>query len=382
MEDSPVPTVMFFCDATGRVIETHAEQSPEWDLLPGTLLWEALGIDEAGMDVLLSRFPPGNAHSLNGPHGQPLILRLIPFPRSLSPAGGYLAALTLAALTLGAPPAVNTSAPSASTLDYAVFNAVFNDAQDAILLTDDAFRILAANRKAHTLYASGDECLDGSALPRILHHADEARILAAARALKSGRSWRGSLTTLGPDGQETPVRITVRCLSVGEVRLYQFMLGDLRRRMALERDLAKSRMQVADMNTALKQVLRNVEEERQELKDGLVQQVREEVLPTVERIVQEDSHLVRQAYRSALEEKIADMVETSPDAASLFALLTPREMDICRLIQQSWQGRAIAEQLGISFETLQTHRKNIRRKLGLKNGPVSLSAFLQQQPPL
>ncbi len=382
MEDSPVPTVMFFCDATGRVIETHAEQSPEWDLLPGTLLREALGIDDAEMDALLSRVPPGSAHSLTGPHGQPLILRLIPFPQSLSPAGGYLAALTLAALTLAAPPAVNTPAQSASTLDYAVFNAVFNDVQDAILLTDDAFRILAANRKAHALYATGDECLDGSALPRILHPADEGRVLAAARALKSGMSWRGSLTTLGPDGQETPVRITVRCLSVGEVRLYQFMLGDLRRRMALERDLAKSRMQVADMNTALKQVLRNVEEERQELKDGLVQQVREEVLPTVERIVQEDSHLVRQAYRSALEEKIADMVETSPDAASLFALLTPREMDICRLIQQSWQGRAIAEQLGISFETLQTHRKNIRRKLGLKNGPVSLSAFLQQQPPL
>jgi DNA-binding NarL/FixJ family response regulator len=56
-------------------------------------------------------------------------------------------------------------------------------------------------------------------------------------------------------------------------------------------------------------------------------------------------------------------------------------MDICRLIQQGWQGRAIAEELGISFETLQTHRKNIRRKLGLKGGPVSLSAFVQQHPP-
>ena len=136
------------------------------------------------------------------------------------------------------------------------------------------------------------------------------------------------------------------------------------------------------MDTALKHVLRNVEEERQELKEGLVQQVREEVLPTVERIVQEDSHLVRQAYRSALEERIADMAEAPSDTAALFALLTPREMDICRLLQQSWQGRAIAEQLGISFETLQTHRKNIRRKLGLKGGPVSLSAFLQQHPPL
>lgn len=378
-----MPTVLFFCDATGKVVESLAEQCPDWDLPPGIRLWDALGLDAGDMATVQAHFPPGNAHSLAGPQGQPLILRLVPLPGHLAPGGGFLAVLTLTTLTLATSPhAPDISGPTASALDYAVFNAVFNDARDAILLTDDSFRILAANRKAHSLYATGDECLDGSALQRILRPADEPRILATARALKSGGSWRGPLATLGPAGQETPVKMTIRCLTVGESRLYQFMLGDLRGRMALERDLARSRMQVADMNTALKQVLRNVEEDRQELKDGLVQQVREEVLPTVERIVMEDSHLVRQAYRSALEEKIADMVESSPDAACLFALLTPREMDICRLIQQSWQGRAIAEQLGISFETLQTHRKNIRRKLGLKGGPVSLSAFLQQHPPL
>jgi PAS domain S-box-containing protein len=271
--------------------------------------------------------------------------------------------------------------PSAATLDYAVFNAVFNDARDAILLTDEQFRILAANRKAHALYGSEDEPLAGTSLRNILRAVDEARILASARSLKNGASWRGALTALRPDGQETPVKLGVRCLSVGEVRLFQFMMRDLRGRIALERDLAQSRLAVADMNTALKQVLRNVEEERQELKDELVQQVREEVLPTVERIALEDSPLVRQAYRSALEEKIADMGVTTPESANLFAKLTPREMDICRLIQQSWQGRAIAEELGISFETLQTHRKNIRRKLGLKGGPISLCAFVQQHPP-
>lgn len=373
-----MPTVLFFCDAAGRITEARAEETPEWDIPAGMPLWDALGFDAADMETMTARFPADAGHSLSGPRGEPLILRLMPLPARLAPDGGYLAVVTLAALTL----AVDNTAQAASALDYAVFNAVFNDARDAILLTDDTFRILAANRKAHVLYAAGDECLDGSGLPRILRPSDETRVLATAQALKNGSSWRGVLDTLGADGRETPAKATIRCLRVGEVRLYQFMLGDQRRRMALERDLARSRRQVADMDTALKHVLRNVEEERQELKDGLVQQVREEVLPTVERIVQEDSHLVRQAYRSALEERIADMAEAPSDTAALFALLTPREMDICRLIQQSWQGRAIAEQLGISFETLQTHRKNIRRKLGLKGGPVALSAFLQQHPPL
>jgi len=375
-----MPTVLFFCDDSGTIVEAHAGKFPEWDMPPGTPIWEALDVITPDMSSFLERFPLGQAHGLTGPAGQPLTLRTLQLPFRLAPRGGFLVTLVLLALTAPLPSA--TPPTSAATLDYAVFDALFHDAQDAILLTDDAFSILAANRKAQTLYAPKDGALTETNLERILRREDAPRILATARALKSGASWRGPLVTIDAGGLLAPVKLNLRCVSVGEARLYQFMLRDQRKRMALERDLAQSRIQVADMNTTLKQVLRNVEEERQELKDELVQQVREEVLPTVERIVLEDSPLVRQAYRSALEEKIADMVETTQDSASLLGQLTPREMDICRLIQQSWQGRAIAQELGISFETLQTHRKNIRRKLGLKGGPTSLAAFLQQQPPL
>jgi PAS domain S-box-containing protein len=378
-----MPTVFFFCDAAGRVAQAHAGELKDWDLPPGTDLCHALGLVCTDNTPLTARFAPQTAHTLTSPTGQPMTLQVIELPESLAPAGGFLVTLRFSAqlAIFRAASEPDAPGPSAATLDYAVFNAVFNDARDAILLTDEHFNVLAANRKAHALYAVAEEPLTGTSLCRILRSADKARILASARSLKNGASWRGPLTTLSPSGQENPVKLNVRCLSAGGVRLFQFMLGDLRGRIALERDLAQSRLAVADMNTALKQVLRNVEEERQELKDELVQQVREEVLPTVERIALEGSPLVRQAYRTALEEKIADMGQAAPESASLFTKLTPREMDICRLIQQSWQGRAIAEELGISFETLQTHRKNIRRKLGLKGGPVSLSAFVQQHPP-
>ena len=380
MEDATMPTVMLFCDATGRIIEGPPPHCPDWDMPAGDSLWDALNMDAGDAQALLQASSK-DMHSANDRKGRPVLLQLHPLPAPLAPSGGFLAAVTLPPTT-GEGQQASFPAATASTLDYTVFNAAFHDVAEAILLTDEEFRILSANRKALELYSRGENSIEGSALPNILRPSDKARILAAADALTSGEVWRGRLTSLGAGGQKVPVNITIRCLHVKNVRLFQFILEDLRKHLALERDLAKSRMQVEDMNTALKQVLRNVEEERQELKDELAQQIREGVLPTIERIVQEDSQLVRQAYRSALEERIADMVEASSESENLFALLTPREMDICRLIQQSWQGRAIAEQLGISFETLQTHRKNIRRKLGLKGGPVSLSAFLQQHPPL
>ncbi len=45
--------------------------------------------------------------------------------------------------------------------------------------------------------------------------------------------------------------------------------------------------------------------------------------------------------------------------------LTRRERQVVELIGQGLRGRAVAEQLGMAYLTLRTHRLNILRKLGL-----------------
>ncbi len=379
-----MPTSILFCDATGTVVRVH-DDGRSWPLAIGRPLAQVLGLDEQDMASLIHGLSPEAVHILPNPNGERLSVRLAPLPDTLAPSGGFVACLTLAP-NLGILEKTEgpvRSAPTAASMDYAIFNAVFNDARDAIILADDALRVQAANRKAHRIYAlDADYLLTDRDVLSIVHPRDQDRVLVAARSLKRGASWRAPLDTVDREGLLAPVKLNVRCLSVGGVRLYQFMLRDLRGRMALERDLEKSRQAVAGMNIALKQVLLTAEEEKQELKDDLVQQVREELLPTVDRMAREESPLVREAFKSALEERIADLSDAQTESPPLLALLSPREMDICRLIQQGWQGRAMAEELGISFETLQTHRKNIRRKLGLKGESVSLPVFLQQQSPL
>ena len=48
-------------------------------------------------------------------------------------------------------------------------------------------------------------------------------------------------------------------------------------------------------------------------------------------------------------------------------LLTDRELEIFRMIGQGQTSGAIAEGLFLSSHTIDTHRENIKRKLGLKN---------------
>ncbi|MBU1358620.1 MAG: helix-turn-helix transcriptional regulator [Gammaproteobacteria bacterium] len=48
-------------------------------------------------------------------------------------------------------------------------------------------------------------------------------------------------------------------------------------------------------------------------------------------------------------------------------LLTPRELEVLNLIARGLTAKLIARYLGISVNTVRTHRDNLRRKLGARN---------------
>lgn len=53
--------------------------------------------------------------------------------------------------------------------------------------------------------------------------------------------------------------------------------------------------------------------------------------------------------------------------ASAFSSLTPREREILQLLAEGNTSRAVAEKINISIKTVDTHKVNIMRKLGLKS---------------
>ncbi|TAH16642.1 MAG: DNA-binding response regulator [Runella slithyformis] len=61
-------------------------------------------------------------------------------------------------------------------------------------------------------------------------------------------------------------------------------------------------------------------------------------------------------------------------------LISKRETEILDLIAQNRTNKEIADMLCISINTVQDHRKNIRRKLGMKGGKTILAKYLQSTP--
>ncbi len=61
--------------------------------------------------------------------------------------------------------------------------------------------------------------------------------------------------------------------------------------------------------------------------------------------------------------------------AQRFPTLTQTERRVCVLLAKHLRTKEIAVQMGIGERTVETHRQNIRRKLGVPKGK-ELSAFL------
>jgi DNA-binding NarL/FixJ family response regulator len=59
--------------------------------------------------------------------------------------------------------------------------------------------------------------------------------------------------------------------------------------------------------------------------------------------------------------------ETTRDNATQLSVLTPREMEVLKLVAEGYTNQEIADQLVVSIKTVQAHRANVMEKLGLHN---------------
>ena len=57
--------------------------------------------------------------------------------------------------------------------------------------------------------------------------------------------------------------------------------------------------------------------------------------------------------------------------------LTPREIEVCDLIREGLSSKEIGRSLSISLKTVEKHRDNIRKKLGIANRRINLASLLK-----
>ncbi len=159
----------------------------------------------------------------------------------------------------------------------------------------------------------------------------------------------------------------------GHVRQRAQLEARVRRRTA---DLQQKTTELEEMNITLRHVLSSIESERKAYRQSVAQTVETALLPTLKHLQKADDAAVRRGYTHLLSDQLTHLYEGACSDPRLLSL-TPTELKICQFIQSGSRNKEIADSLNLSVETVQTHRKSIRRKLKLSGKSVNLFTFLQ-----
>lgn len=258
-----------------------------------------------------------------------------------------------------------------------VFLSVVPDTGDSILFASSDIRIRSANDHASALFGISPTDLTGKHCHELIAPSDLYRLNSAIEELCDSDNWAGELNCIGIDGDPFPVDMTIKRFRWGNQTFYCFVIRDLREYRELKERLRQEKANRREMYVTMRNLMKAFERERSGVERNISYKIQTLLLPTIDKVKREPSVNLRNTFLEILRDQLIGLTKgfgTELDAR--FLMLTRTEMKICKLIQSGLSSKEIALKLNISFETIQTHRKNIRKKLGLQGRKVNLYSLL------
>ena len=141
--------------------------------------------------------------------------------------------------------------------------------------------------------------------------------------------------------------------------------------------LEEQKRNLEEANIALKVLLRQRGEDKQELEQKVLSNIKDLVFPFVEKLKRAPLRAKDKAVVEIIETHLTDIISPLLQRLSrLNILLTPQEMQVAALVKDGKSSKEIADILTVSETTVHFHRKNLRHKFGLKNQSTNLRSYL------
>lgn len=144
-----------------------------------------------------------------------------------------------------------------------------------------------------------------------------------------------------------------------------------------EKELKDKSIALKEVNTALNVLLKNREEDQVHMEDIIVANVKDLVLPFLEKLVRSQLDEKQATYVDIIQANISTIV--SPFLRQIpmkFFDLTPTEIQVADLVRKDKTTKEIAQLLNASAKTIEAHRNRLRKKLGLTNQRIQLRDYL------
>jgi len=289
------------------------------------------------------------------------------------------------------------STPKTGTIHFsnALARSVFDALSAHIAIIDHAGIIRATNRAWQSFAVQGGfppdydfrgvNCLSICDATHGDDSTDACKVAAGIRAViaKELDEFLYDYPCHGPDSQHwfylrairipdtDPVQVVTSHEDITALKLAQQALRES------QENLNEQKQGLEESNVALKVLLRQREEDKQELEKRFLTNVKGLVLPYVEKLKSPRLKPKEKTLVEIIETHLQDIITPlMQNLTNANILLTPQEMQVATLVKDGKTSKEIAELLIVSEATVNFHRKNLRAKFGLTNQRTNLRTYL------
>ena len=144
-----------------------------------------------------------------------------------------------------------------------------------------------------------------------------------------------------------------------------------------EKSLREKNMELERKNVALAEVLEQIEQQKQQIKDDVITNVDDLFIPILEQLMGKGSKLDVK-YLNLIRRSLEDLTSSFGRKITQKSLkLSPKETQICNMVRRGLTSKEIANLLNISLNTVGRHRHSIRKKAELIEKKENLYHYLQ-----
>jgi len=375
--------IVLVIDDTGDILEMNgvARESFGSSAL-GDTLFKHIDHSDYSVAEFLECYPHGRYHEIRLKEGTEIYsMVIVPLKKVSLASAGYVIILSDITSLIDQRMQLEQlvqERTEALTKSEQLFRSLFTSAGEGILLVDNSLKIVQANEKAADMFGMTSQWLEGANCVKIIHP-DSIDSLRQVVLMAEGEVWHGEANGITGSGDAFPASITVNKFCLGGEDFLHLIVRNITQQKAMEKYLQEEKTKAEEMNVTLRNVMKVVDRDKEDHELTIAQKVTTSIIPSLQKLAVEENAEIRDMYMKILRDQLAGLTRSSGAISNEDIIrLTKSEVLVCQMIQAGSTSKDIADAMAISIETVQTHRKNIRRKLGLSGKDVNLFAYLNK----
>ena len=266
--------------------------------------------------------------------------------------------------------------------------ALLNANADPAILMDRNAKIIQVNRAFSEAFNRTVEQMKGRNLKEFLREKNDGllpsgyldRIFKTKEPAQYEFEYRDKFyrTTIHPvlDENEYVYRIAFFTVDITDSKRFEQHL--IENKEALKQQVKERTIDLDNTNVALQVLLKKRERDKLELEEKIIYNVKELILPILAKLKDSQETDRNKTLCDMMEANLGEIISPfTKQLSSQYFNFTPTELSIANMIKHGKTTQEIADTFHSSYNTIQFHRANIRKKLGINKKKANLRTHLQ-----